>query len=44
MDSSDKKELKKLGLKGFEKLEHKDIAEAKKAEAKKKDGHRKKRK
>lgn len=31
MDKSDKSELKKLGKKGFIKLEKKDIAEAKKA-------------
>jgi hypothetical protein len=30
MDRSDKKELKKLGPKRFEKLEKRDIAEAKK--------------
>ena len=35
MDKSDKKELKKLGKKGFIALEKKDIAEAKKAPKKK---------
>lgn len=35
MDRSDKKELKKLGPKRFEKLEKRDIAEAKKSAQKK---------
>jgi len=35
MDKSDKGELKKLGKKGFIKLEKKDIAEAKKSKGEK---------
>ena len=38
MDKSDKSELKKLGKKGFIKLEKKDIAEAKKMKTPKKKG------
>jgi len=38
MDKSDKKELKSMGKKAFVKMEKKDIAEAKKAQPKKKGG------